>query len=217
MNFEKARFNMVEQQIRPWNVTDSRVLNVLGTVEREKFVPQAYMGLAYADADIPLGNGQFMLRPVIVARMLEALEKDRIESALLIGLGSGYLAALLAKRADWVRCREQQASFVNFAAHNLEEAGVENVIIEHAEGMMGWPERAPFDLIVLAGGVEDVPPVLFEQLAPGGQLFAFVGTSPIFKARLYSKDRDGRLTMEDVFETDVPMLEMAPAHSQFVF
>ena len=220
MNFEEARFNMVEQQIRPWEVLDQHVLDALMTVRREEFVPQQYRQLAFAETPVPIGCGQVMLPPIIEGKVLQALATHRASSVLEIGTGSGHFAALLATRADWVRTLEIEPELVNFASDNINRAGVPNVIVEQGDGMQGWADRGPYDIIVVSGGVREVPQVLLEQVKVGGRLFAFVGEAPVMKGRLMMHLEGGRFQVQDVFETLVPPLrssEPARAASTFRF
>ena len=217
MNFEKARFNMVEQQIRPWEVLDQDVLDLLMTVKREEFVPAAYRDLAFTEVEIPIGCGQVMLKPVIEGKVLQALRLGKADSVLEVGTGSGYFAALLAARTEWVRTIELEPELVKLASANLARNGVENVVVVQGDGIAGWAERAPYDVIVVSGGLPFVPQALLEQLKVGGRLFAFVGEAPVMKARLITCEAEGRFRTEDVFETVVPMLENAPQREAFSF
>ena len=142
MNFEQARFNMVEQQIRPWEVLDQDVLDLLMTVKREEFVPAAHRELAFADVEIPIGCGQVMLKPVIEGKVLQALRLAQSDAVLEIGTGSGYFAALLAARTEWVRTIEIESDLVKLASGNLARNGVENVVVVQGDGVLGWAERA---------------------------------------------------------------------------
>jgi len=217
MNFEKARFNMVEQQIRPWEVLDQDVLDLLMTVKREEFVPAAYRDLAFTEVEIPIGCGQVMLKPVIEGKVLQALRLGKADSVLEIGTGSGYFAALLAARTEWVRTIELEPELVKLASANLARNGVENVVVVQGDGIAGWAERAPYDVIVVSGGLPFVPQALLEQLKVGGRLFAFVGEAPVMKARLITCEAEGRFRTEDIFETVVPMLKNAPQRDGFSF
>ena len=217
MNFEQARFNMVEQQIRPWEVLDQDVLNLLMTVKREEFVPAAYRELAFTEVEIPIGCGQVMLKPVIEGKVLQALRLGKADSVLEVGTGSGYFAALLAARTEWVRTIEIEPELVKLASANLARNGVENVVVVQGDGIGGWAERAPYDVIVVSGGLPFVPQALLEQLKVGGRLFAFVGEAPVMKARLVTCEAEGRFRTEDIFETVVPMLKDAPQRDGFSF
>lgn len=217
MNFEKARFNMVEQQIRPWEVLDQNVLDLLMTVRREEFVPASHRELAFAEVEIPIGCGQVMLKPVIEGKIMQALRIEKTDSVLEIGAGSGYFAALLAARAEWVRTVEIECALVKLASENLARNGVDNVVVVQGDGVDGWAERAPYDVIVVSGGLPFVPQALLEQLKVGGRLFAFVGEAPVMKARLITCEAEGRFRTEDLFETVVPMLKNAPRQDPFRF
>ena len=217
MNFEQARFNMVEQQIRPWEVLDQDVLDLLMTVKREEFVPAAYRDLAFTEVEIPIGCGQVMLKPVSEGKVLQALRLGKADSVLEVGTGSGYFAALLAARTEWVRTIELEPELVKLAGANLARNGVENVVVVQGDGIAGWAERAPYDVIVVSGGLPFVPQALLEQLKVGGRLFAFVGEAPVMKARLITCEAEGRFRTEDIFETVVPMLKDASKRDGFSF
>lgn len=217
MNFEKARFNMVEQQIRPWEVLDFDVLDLLMSVRREEFVPEAYKALALSEAEIPLGHGGSMLVPVIEGKILQAIQVKRSDKVLEVGAGSGYFAALLAARADWVRTVEIEPELVKMAHDNLKRYGVENVIVEEGDAICGWPSNAPYDLIVVSGGVPYIPETLLQQLKVGGRLFAFVGEPHLMTAKLVTQVSEGNFRTESLFENAVPMMRNAPQKSQFTF
>lgn len=217
MNFEKARFNMVEQQIRPWEVLDFDVLDLLMSVRREEFVPEAYKSLALSEAEIPLGHGASMLVPVIEGKILQAIQVKRSDKVLEVGAGSGYFAALLAARADWVRTVEIDPALVTMAHENLKRYGVENVIVEEGDAIRGWPGNAPYDLIVVSGGVPFIPETLLQQIKVGGRLFAFVGEPQLMTATLVTQVSEGNFRTESLFENAVPMMRNAPQKSQFKF
>ena len=217
MNFEKARFNMVEQQIRPWEVLDFDVLDLLMSVRREEFVPEAYKSLALSEAEIPLGHGVSMLIPVIEGKILQAIQVTRSDKVLEVGAGSGYFAALLAARADWVRTVEIEPALVTMAHENLKRYGVENVIVEEGDAIRGWPSNAPYDLIVVSGGVPFIPETLLQQIKVGGRLFAFVGEPQLMTATLVTQVSEGNFRTESLFENAVPMMRNAPQKSQFKF
>ncbi|MCE1239401.1 MAG: protein-L-isoaspartate O-methyltransferase [Azonexaceae bacterium] len=216
MNFEQARFNMIEQQIRPWDVLDPQVLDLLFVIKREDFVPAAYRNLAFADMEIPLGSGQSMLAPRVEARLLQELNLRKSDRALEVGTGSGYMAALLAARVEHVVTLETDAELAATARDNLQRAGIANVNVEQADGLQGWAARAPYDVIVLSGAVPDVPQALLKQLRVGGRLVAVVGSAPVMEAQLITCVGEGVYNTINLFETVVPALNM-PAKAEFVF
>ncbi len=217
MNFEQARYNMVEQQIRPWEVLDFGVLDVLMSVRREEFVPETYKSLALSEAEIPLGHGGSMLIPVIEGKVLQAVQVKRSDKVLEIGAGSGYFAALLAAKADWVRTVDIEPALAGMAHDNLKRYGVENVIVEEGDAICGWAANAPYDLIVVSGGVPFVPESLLQQVKVGGRLFAFVGEAPLMTAQLVTHEAEGRFRTELLFENLVPTMRNAPQKSHFKF
>lgn len=216
MNFEQARFNMIEQQIRPWDVLDPQVLDLLFVIKREDFVPAAYRNLAFADMEIPLGSGQSMLAPRVEARLLQELNLRKSDRALEVGTGSGYMAALLAARVEHVVTLETDAELAASARNNLQRAGIANVNVEQADGLQGWAARAPYDVIVLSGAVPAVPQALLKQLRVGGRLVAVVGSAPVMEAQLITCVGEGVYNTINLFETVVPALNM-PAKAEFVF
>ncbi len=224
MNNEIARFNMIEQQIRPWDVLDQSVLSLLATVRREDFVPAHHRALAFVDTQIPLlegdASGPCMLEPKVEARLLQALQVQRHETVLEIGTGSGFMAALLAHRALKVTTLECRPALAQMARDNLRRNGVFNVgvrDVSSAEGALGWPAEAPFDVILLSGSVSAVPQALLQQLKPGGRLAAVVGELPIMRARLFTRAGDAAWSQADLFDTVAPRLEGFGEPTRFHF
>lgn len=217
MNIEQARFNMIEQQIRPWEVLDQRVLDLLFVVKREDFVPAAYRSLAFADMELPLGSGQVMLAPKIEAKVLQELSIKKTDKILEIGTGSGYMAALLAAHADHVVTIESRPELAEFAKKNLEQAGITNVSVEIGDGAKGWSQRGPYDAIVVSGAVPAVPDALLKQLRVGGRLAIVVGEAPAMQAQLITCTGDGIYNTVNLFETVIPSLDGVPAKSSFTF
>ena len=217
MNIEQARFNMIEQQIRPWEVLDPQVLDLLFVVKREDFVPDAYRNLAFADMEIPLGSGQSMLAPKIEAKLLQELGITKTDKVLEIGTGSGYMAALLAARAEHVVTVECRPELAEVARSNLERAGVNNVTVEVGNGANGWAQRGPYDAIVVSASLPAVPAALLRQLRVGGRLAVIVGEAPVMEAQLITCSADGVYNTVNLFETVVPALDGVEARSAFSF
>jgi protein-L-isoaspartate(D-aspartate) O-methyltransferase len=210
MNIEQARFNMIEQQIRPWDVLDLQVLDLLSRVRREDFVPPAYKALAFVDCEVPLApggkDGQLMLAPKLEARLLQDTQVQRHERVLEIGTGSGFMAALLAHRAQSVITLEKVGALATQAAANLRRAGVLNASVREMDGKAGLPGDAPFDVILLSGSVAEVPQVLLDQLKVGGRLLAIVGQEPVMRAVRITRLSDSALQSQDLFDTMAPRL-----------
>ena len=217
MNIEQARFNMIEQQIRPWEVLDPQVLDLLFVVKREDFVPAAYRNLAFADMEIPVGSGQVMLAPRVEARLLQELGIKKTDKVLEIGTGSGYMAALLAARAEHVITIESRPELAAFARENLERAGVTNVTVEVGDGANGWTQRAPYDAIIVSGSLPVLPAALLKQLRVGGRLAVIVGEAPVMEAQLITCSTEGVYNTVNLFETVVPALDGGEAKSGFSF
>jgi protein-L-isoaspartate(D-aspartate) O-methyltransferase len=217
MNIEQARFNMVEQQIRPWEVLDQGVLDLLYVVRREEFVPAAYRDLAFSDLEIPIGAGERMMPPKLEARILQEVAPRAGDKVLEVGTGSGYLTALLARRARHVYSVEIEPSLKAFGETNLRRAGVANATVELGDAARGWPAHAPYDVIVLTGSTPLLAETLPAQLAPGGRLFAVVGEPPVMTARLVTCVTEGSFNTVDLFETLLAPLRNAPQKPKFVF
>ena len=217
MDTEQARFNMIEQQIRPWDVLDPEVLALLGVVRREDFVPEAYRSMAFMDTEIPLPDGQCMLAPRVEARVLQELQLQHHDNALEIGAGSGFMAALLAHRARRVVTLEISQTLARLAQHNLGAAGVTNASVRCADGVLGSRGESPFDAIVLSGSVASVPQTLLEQLKLGGRLIAIVGDEPVMRAQLYRRVDAASWSQTDLFDTVAPRLHGFPESARFSF
>ena len=217
MNLEKARFNMVEQQIRPWQVLDPQVLNVLSHVPRELFVPAAYQAMAYTDTHIPLGHGQEMVPPRVDARLMHDLKLTGNDKVLEIGTGSGYLAALLAARAQRVISLEVNPELAATARSNLQRAGVTHVDVRVADGSAGAASDGPFDAIVLGGSVVEVPQVLLQQLKVKGRLMAIVGQDPVMSATLFTRTGEATWETHTLWDTQAPRLQGFAEPSRFHF
>jgi len=217
MNIEQARFNMIEQQIRTWDVLDQDVLNLLSIVKRENFVPAAYRELAFADLELPLPEGQHMFAPRVEARVLQDLAVKKHESVLEIGAGSGYMAALLAHRARHVLTIDIKPELVELAKRNLAANGVLNAQVETGDGARGWIGAAPYDVICVSGGLPVLPQEMLEQLKVGGRLAAFVGVAPVMKAQIITRIDEKQFRVVDVFETYVEALVNAVEPPRFKF
>ena len=217
MNVEQARFNMIEQQIRPWDVLDAGVLSLLAMMRREDFVPAEHKALAFVDAEVPLPGGQFMLSPKVEARLLQEAQVQRHERVLEIGTGSGFMAALLSHRAQSVTSLEIRPELVQMARDNLRRAGVHNVDVREADGALGLPGEAPFDVIVLSGSVALVPQDLLNQLRTGGRLIGIVGSEPVMRAVRITRSSDTAFQTVELFDTVAPRLQGFEAPTRFTF
>ncbi len=217
MNTQQARFNMVEQQIRPWQVLDPQVLTVLSNVQRELFVPQAYQAMAYTDTDIPLGHGECMAPPRVAARLMHDLHLTGTEKVLEIGTGSGYMAALLAGRAQRVVRLEINPELASNARNNLQRAGITNVDVRVADGSAGASGDAPFDAIVLGGSVAEVPQALLQQLTIGGRLLAIVGQDHVMAATLFTRTADAARNSKSLWDHTAPRLQGFAEPTRFKF
>ena len=212
MDFERARENMVESQIRTWEVLDQNVLDALSAARRDRFVPAGYESLAFADTDIPIGHGEVMMRPPVEARLLQALNLTPSDTVLEIGTGTGFLAGLLATLAGEVVSVDIHDDFIRTANDRLRAAGISNVFACTADGLRGHPEHAPYDAIAVTGSLRDIEPELLAQLAPGGRLFAVVGNPPVMQARLITRRGEQALAQENLFETELkPLVGVTPA------
>ncbi|MFO1194321.1 MAG: protein-L-isoaspartate O-methyltransferase [Rhodoferax sp.] len=217
MNLEQARFNMIEQQIRPWEVLDAQVLHLLSVVKREDFVPPGYRNLAFVDMEIPLADGQCMLAPRVEARLLQDLGVQKHEKVLEIGAGSGYMAALLAHRAQRVISLEIHAELARTARANLQAAGVLNAEVRHLDGARGVPVEAPFDVILLSGSLPEIPQSLLGHLKVGGRLGAIIGDDPVMRATIVTRVGESQFRTQQPWDTVAPRLLNFPEPSRFSF
>lgn len=212
-----ARFNMIEQQIRTWEVLDPKVLQLLNDVPRESFVPEAYQSLAFADIEIPLGFGQSMLSPKLEGRVLQALNIQKSDNVLHIGTGSGYFTALLAHLAKHVVSLEINAELNATAAYKLSQNNLHNVSLELADGVAGMASQAPFDVIVFTGSSPAEPPNVRQQLKVGGAMFIVLGQAPAMQATLIQRVSETGFKQDVLFETCIPELENATQANTFEF
>ena len=219
MDLNQARFNMIEQQIRPWEVLDPQVLELLSVVHREDFVPLAHKALAFVDMEIPLGAApnQVMLAPRVQARLLQDLVVKKTDKVLEIGTGSGFMAALLAHQAAQVLSLEIDAAIAAQAQANLQKAGVTNVTVRQADGSQGAAADGPFDVILLSGSVAEVPAALLQQLTVGGRLAAIVGDEPMMRATFISRTSENSWTTIEPWDCNAPRLTGFAEHSRFQF
>ena len=216
MNIEQARFNMIEQQIRPWNVLDQDVLDSLVVVKREQFVPAAAKALAFVDTEIPLGGGGCMFTPKLEARILQEVTLKKHENVLEIGTGSGYMAALLAHKARHVTTVEILPQVKAQAEQTLAANGVTNVNVVLGDGAQGWSTGAPYDVIVMSGALPVLPEAILQQVKVGGRILAIIGEAPIMSAHLITRTSDLTYDTRKVFETSVAQLQaVPPSHFQF--
>jgi protein-L-isoaspartate(D-aspartate) O-methyltransferase len=219
MDMNLARFNMIEQQIRPWEVLDPQVLALLSTVRREDFVPLAHKALAFVDMEIPLGAAanQVMLAPRVQARLLQDLAVQKTDKVLDIGTGSGFMAALLAHQAASVLSLEIDPALATQAQAKLQQAGVSNATVRCADGSQGAGTDGPFDAIVLNGSVAEVPAALLQQLTVGGRLAAIVGQEPMMRATLITRTGQNSWTTTEPWDCNAPRLSGFTEPSSFQF
>jgi protein-L-isoaspartate(D-aspartate) O-methyltransferase len=223
MDLEQTRFNMVEQQIRPWDVLDQEVLKLLFELRREEFVPPAYHSLAFVDMEIPLGYGEVMLTPKLEARILQELQVKKTDKILEVGCGSGYLAALLAKQGEYVYSVEIVPELKAMAEKNLQAHAIANVLVENGDAALGWPPHGPYDVIVLTGSTPVLPEAFQKSLRAGGRMFAVVGDAPVMQAALVNclvqekEGASGAYSTVSLFETCITPLRNAQQPTRFTF
>jgi len=217
MNFDQARFNMVEQQIRPWEVLDGQVLDLLESTHREDFVPVRYRKMAFSDIAIPLDHDQYMMKPVVEGRLLQSLELQPDETVLEIGTGSGFITACLAQMSKRVVSVDIHEEFSREAAQKLKEKGLTNVELETGDAMMGWQPEQAHDVLVVTGSVEDVPDHFRGWVNPGGRMFVVCGDEPAMEAKLLTKLNATEWREESLFETDLARLVNAEKAPEFKF
>jgi protein-L-isoaspartate(D-aspartate) O-methyltransferase len=217
MNMAQARHNMIEQQIRPWEVLDQRVLELIDSLPRDAFVPQSYLKLAYADINIPLSHGQVMMPPKVEARMLQALAIKPSDTILEVGTGSGYATALLARSGKHVYSVDVYPDFIDSAGRKLAELGIGNVTLESGDAVSGWDSHAPYDVIAITGSLASLPDNFRQSLKIGGRLFVITGQAPVMEARLITRSAEQGWIDQALFETVMPPLVNAPQPQRFVF
>lgn len=216
-NVEQARYNMIEQQIRPWDVADAAVLQLLSLVKREDFVPVSYKAMAFVDMAIPLPGDQTMLTPRMQARLMQDAAIQSSDKVLEIGTGSGFMTALLAHQAQRVVSLEIRPELADMARANLQKAGVRNAEVRQGDGALGAPADAPFDVIVLGGSVAEVPPSLLAQLKVGGRLVAVVGDEPIMHAQVITRTSETNFKSDEKWDDNAPRLLNFPQPPTFKF
>ncbi len=217
INFETARHNMIEQQIRPWNVIDPVALEALETIPRENFVADELKEAAFSDVELPIGHGQLMLAPKIEAKILQAVQVKETDKVLEIGTGSGYLTALLAHLADTVITVELYEDLSELARKRVEAEGIKNVRFVVADTANGYSGGGPYDVIVITGSVPELPESFKQSLKIGGRLFAVTGESPVMEAILITRVSEKQFSEQYLFETDLQPLEHVNKKSRFIF
>lgn len=217
MDFEQARLNMIEQQIRPWEVLDQRTLDAFAAIHREDFMPAAYRQLALADVNIPLAHGQITMTPKVEGRMVQSLAIETGDCVLEVGTGCAFVTALLASQAGKVLSVELFAEFTEAAGPKLARCGLGNVALRSGDASAGWPAEGPYDAIALTGSLPEMNPAIERQLTVGGRLFAIVGQAPVMEAMLITRVGENEWSREPLFETELPPLLGLPAPPRFRF
>ncbi|MCW8947845.1 MAG: protein-L-isoaspartate O-methyltransferase [Sedimenticola sp.] len=217
LSYENARFNMVEQQVRPWEVLDSKVLSLVGSLPREQFVPDNYKGLAYADIEVPLGDGEKMMFPRVEGRLIQALDIQPDDTILEVGTGSGYLTACLAKMGGTVISQDINPTYTEQARTRLAELQINNVQLRTTDSLSDNIESGLFDAIAITGSLPEIPEKFKQRLNIGGRLFVVVGQSPVMTAYLITRTGESEWQTEGLFETDIAPLKNAPVIRKFEF
>lgn len=217
MELEQAKFNMIEQQIRPWDVLDQTVLDTVARIPRDAFVDAQYRRLAYADTAIPLAHDQVMMHPIIEARMIQALQITGTDTALEVGTGSGYVTALLAHLCHHVVSVDIFADFCQHAEQCLHKFGLHNIQFETGDAARGWNSQRLYDVIAITGSLPVMPQAYKQALNRGGRLFAVIGEAPVMEAVLIQRVGENEWTQESLFETELPMLINAELPDRFNF
>jgi len=217
MNIEQARENMIKQQLRPWEVLDNQLLELLQQVPREEFVPPAWRNLAFADMNIPLDEGQVMMAPRVEARMLQALAIRPDENVLEVGTGSGYVTALLAKQAKQVYSVEISPRLLAQAGEKMRAHNIKNAELEEGDAAQGWDARSTYEIIAITGSVPVLPRTFLESMAIGGRLFAIIGDTPVMEATLVTRVGKHDWSREVLFETELPPLKNVQQPGRFIF
>lgn len=217
IDFETARRKMVDQQVRPWEVLDQRVIDAIAATPREAYLPHVSRSIAYVDMNIPIGYGQVMLAPKVQARLVQALELNRKDKVLEIGTGTGYMTALLAQLAQHVHSVEILPELAQQAEENLTANHINNVTIEVGDAVRGWAKHAPYDAIVVTGSLPLLPETIKQQLAANGRLVVVVGQAPTMETLRLTRLASGEFDRESLFDTVVPALINAPEPPKFVF
>ncbi|WP_455198638.1 protein-L-isoaspartate O-methyltransferase family protein [Kaarinaea lacus] len=216
-NTEQARFNMIVQQIRPAEVLDDHVLNAMTEIPREEFVPERFKDLAFSDINIDIGHGEIMMKPIMEARLLQALQVKHTDNVLEIGTGSGYFTALLARMGSHVDSVEIEPEFIKQAQDRLTKQRIKNVSLIEGDAAQGWKEGGPYDVIAITGSIPILPEIFQQQLAVGGRMVVITGTSPVMETLLITREADDQWDRKSLFETDFPALRNVEQPQAFIF
>ncbi len=217
MNIEQARHNMIEQQIRPWDVLDPKVLDLVMRSPREDFVDPEHRNLAFVDMELPIGHGETMMFPRVEARMLQALQVLPGDKVLEVGTGSGFVAFMLARLANHVTSVEINEELAKLAEKRLIDHGVENVEIKVGDASGGWSDGQPYDVIAITGSLPTLPESFKQELQIGGRLFAIIGTGPVMEGKLITRINANEWKEQELFETWIAPLKNTTTPESFQF